>query len=186
MLFGRELFQMVHHGLKGAGAIVVVRIDDGKGLMDQVLGRQNGLHRTQGLGALSGDGAARRQVVQFLEGVFHFHTALDHIAHQLAEAVLKVMLNDKHDLVEACLHGIVDGVEHQHLVVGAHAVNLLISAVARAHAGGHDHEGFIHADQSFLPYLFMLDPSCGGEKLAYNAVRKGCLPLPLLEGFFLP
>lgn len=32
----------------------------------------------------------------------------------------------------------------------------------------------------------MLDPSCGGEKLAYKAVRKGCLPLPVEEGFFFP
>ena len=38
--------------------------------------------------------------------------------------------------------------------------------------------------KSFLPYLFMLDPSYGGGKLAYSAVRKGCLPLPLWEPVF--
>ena len=107
--------------------------------MDQVLGRQNSLHRAQGFRTLGGDGAARRQVAELLEGVFHLHTALDHVAHQFAEAVLKVMLDDEYDLVEPRLHGIVDGVEHQHLVMRTHAVNLLVSAVTRAHTGGHDH-----------------------------------------------
>ena len=32
----------------------------------------------------------------------------------------------------------------------------------------------------------MLDPSYGGGKLVYSAVRKGCLPLPLWEPVFFP
>ena len=155
VLFGSKLFQMVHHGLEGAGAIVIICVDDGEGLVDQVLGRQNSLHRAQGFGTLGGDGAARRQIAKLLEGVFHLHSAFDHVAHQFAEAVLKVMFDDEYDLVEPRLHGIVDGVEHQHLVMRTHAVNLLVSAVTRAHTGGHDNKRRVF-HRGFLRKIFAL------------------------------
>ena len=105
--------------------------------MNQVLGGQHSLHGAQRLGASGGDGAAGGHV-HGLEGVFHLDLALDHIAYQFTEAVLKIMLDDKNHLGKAGVDRIVDGIEHQHLVVGAHAVNLLVAAVAGTHTSCHN------------------------------------------------
>ena len=64
---------------------------------------------------------------------------LDKISDLRAETLLEVVLDNEYDLGEAGLDRIMNGVKHQSFVVRAHAVNLLVAAIAGSHASGHDH-----------------------------------------------
>ena len=55
-------------------AIVVVCVEDSKGLIDQILRRKNGMHRTVGLYAALGRNEAAGKIVKFLESIMHLHT----------------------------------------------------------------------------------------------------------------
>ena len=62
------------------------------------------------------------------------------------------MLDDKDHRLKACAAGIVKGIVHDDLTIGAHRVDLLHAAVTTAHASRHDHQyRFLHI--RFLPYL---------------------------------
>ena len=132
-------------------AVVVVGVDDGKGLVQDVAAGQHRLAGAPGFGAACGQGGARRQVVQRLVGVGHLHAQagadlLDAVADDLAERLLNVAADDKDDLVKAGLDGVVDGVVHQDLAVGAHRRQLLdAAAVAGADAGRHNDQCCFHS-----------------------------------------
>ena len=105
-----------------------------------------------GLDTALRDGKACGQLVQLLERVFHLHRLGHPLADGCFEGVLDLMLDDKDHRLKACAAGIVKGIVHDDLTIGAHRVDLLHAAVAAAHASRHDHQyRFLHI--RFLPYL---------------------------------
>jgi len=69
-----------------------------------------------------------------------------------ADDVLDLVLDDKDHGLKAGAAGVVEGIVHNDLSVGAHRVDLLHAAVAAAHAGCHDDQyRFVHLH--FLLYL---------------------------------
>ena len=83
---------------------------------------------------------ARRQVVRLLEDVAHLHPVFHMRPHDGAEVRLFFLLDDEDHLPEAGLPGVVQGKVHDDLALVPHGGDLLESAEAAAHAGGHDDE----------------------------------------------
>ena len=74
-----------------------------------------------------------RQGVQFLKSVAQLDAeagadALDAVADGLPERLFDVVADDEHDLVKARFDGVVDGIIHDDLAVGAHGRQLLDAA----------------------------------------------------------
>ena len=104
------------------------------------------MHGAVGLYPLCRGREAAGQAVVFLESVVHFHLAGDLVPHLGAEGRLHAPLDDEYHLVKARGHGIVNGVLHQDLSVGAHVIHLLgaAPAVAGTQTGGHNQQRFLH------------------------------------------
>ena len=65
--------QILIDDLEGLGAVVIVRVDDGEGPINEVFCGQHGVTGAPGLNAALGDGEACGQLIQLLESVFHVH-----------------------------------------------------------------------------------------------------------------
>ena len=144
--------QVIIHHLKGLRAVVVVCIDDRKGAVNEGLCRQHGMAGAPRLYTAFRHGKTCGQLFQLLEGVLHVHCFRHAVADGCFEGVLDLVLDDKDHGLKAGAAGIVEGVVHNDLSVGAHRVDLLHTAVAAAHAGCHDDQyRFVHLH--FLLYL---------------------------------
>ena len=119
---------IVHH-FECLRAVVIVRIDDGKGAVDKRLCGQNRVAGAPGLDTALRDGEALRQLVQLLERVFHVHHLGDTVADGRLKGILDLVLDDKNDRLKACAAGIVERVIHNDLPIAAHRVDLLHAAV---------------------------------------------------------
>ena len=127
---------MVGHHLEGVAAIEVVGVDDGKRLVDDLLGHQDRVVGTPGLLASFGHRKAFGQVVEFLVDVFHLYLAVPAFAiEDLAEILVEAVTYDKDDFAESSTDGVGDGVVEDGLTVRTDSVHLLKSTVAAAHAG---------------------------------------------------
>ena len=144
--------QVIIHHPEGLRAVIIIGIDDRKGAVDEILCSQNGVAGAPGLDTALRHGKACGQLVQLLEGVFHLHRLGHPLADGRFEGVLDLMLDDKDHRLKACAAGIVKGIVHDDLTIGAHRVDLLHAAVTAAHASRHDHQyRFLHI--RFLLYL---------------------------------
>ena len=138
--------QILIDDLEGLGAVVIVRVDDSEGTINEAFCGQHGVAGAPGLDTALGDGEACGQFIQLLESVFHVHALRDAVADGGFESLLDLVLDDKDHGLKACAVGIVQGVLHNGLTLGAHRVDLLHAAVTAAHAGSHDHQyRFVHA-----------------------------------------
>ena len=144
--------QVIVHHLKRLRAVVVVRIDDRKGAVNQGLCSQHGMAGAPGLYTSLRHGKACGQLFQLLEGILHLHRFRHAVADGCLEGVLDLVLDDKDHGLKAGAAGVVKGIVHNDLSVGAHRVDLFHAAVTAAHAGSHDDQyRFIHLQ--FLLYL---------------------------------
>ena len=144
--------QVIVHHLKRLRAVVVVRIDDRKGAVNEGLCSQHGMAGAPRLYAPLRHGKTCGQLFQLLESVLHIHRFRHAVTDGSFEGVLDLVLDDKDHGLKAGAAGIVEGVVHNDLSVGAHRVDLLHTAVAAAHAGCHDDQyRFVHLH--FLLYL---------------------------------
>ena len=75
---------------------------------------------------------------EILEHIIDLHLFGDAVAADGGDKLLHTGLDDEDHMVKPSANRVVDGVLHQNLAVGAEAVNLLVSAVAGAHARRHD------------------------------------------------
>ena len=150
--------QVIIHHPEGLRAVIIIGIDDRKGAVDEVLCSQNGVAGAPWLDTALRHGKACGQFVQLLEGVFHLHCLGHPLADGCFKGVLDLMLDDKDHRLKACAAGIVKGIVHDDLTIGAHRVDLLHAAVTAAHASRHDHQnGFIHNKSLlFVPKLDFL------------------------------
>ena len=141
------LHQEVVNLHKGFLAVVVVRVDDHEGLVQQALAGQNRLAGAPGLGAVCGQRHACGQIFLLLVGVGDLHTQTgagggNAVADRFAEGLGNVVPDDKDHLVEACLNGVVNGIVHDNLAVQAHGLQLLDAAAeTAADARRHNDQG---------------------------------------------
>ena len=75
-----------------------------------------------------------RQGIKCLEAQFAFHLTFIFREYLLTELIFKVLTDDPYYLAKASLDGIVDGIVHDGLTVGAQTVELLQAAVTASHA----------------------------------------------------
>ena len=127
---------MVADHLEGVASVEVVGVDDGKRLVDGLLGHQDGVVGAPGFLAAFGHLEAFGQIVQLLEHILH----LDAVAEMLGvdfrfELLLKAVADNKDHFAESGADGVVDRIVHDDFAVGAYAVHLFQSAVAAAHTG---------------------------------------------------
>ena len=83
------------------GAVEIVGIDGGEGLVDCVAADQDGLRGAPRLGAAGGHGEARRNVFERLKHVVDGDAFLKARADDLAERLLDVLADDEDQLAEA-------------------------------------------------------------------------------------
>ena len=165
--------EVIVDDLEGLRAVVVVRIDDRKGAVNEVLGRQHRVAGAPRLDPALRDGKARGQLVELLEGVLHLHDLGHPVADGGLEGLLDLMLDDEDHGLEPGAAGIVEGIIHDDLPVRAHRVDLLHAAVPAAHTSRHDHQyRFVHfllppAQVRFLRSIILQTP--GGNKCRFAA-----------------
>ena len=120
--------------LKGVAAIEVVGIDYGKRLLDGILAHEHSVVGAPGFGAVGGAGVTLGKIVDALEHYLHGDVAFVFLEDDIAEVVFKILADHKHNFAESGLHGVVDRIVHDGFAVRAKGVELLETAVARAHA----------------------------------------------------
>src|ERR1700723_183001 len=116
--------------------VKIVGVDDRKGLVDRIGGRQNCMQRAPWLGAAGRDGKPQRKFVEFLKGVFDGDMFFKPCTDGLPESLLNVPADDEHDLAESRAKCVVDRIVDDGFAAGADWINLLEATVAVAHAGG--------------------------------------------------
>ena len=137
--------QVIIHHPEGLRAVIIIGIDDCKGAVDEVLCSQNGVAGAPWLDTALRHGEACGQLIQLLECVVHVHHFGHAVADGLFEGLLDLVLDDEDHGLKACTAGIVEGIIHDDLPVGAYRVDLLHAAVTAAHASRHDHQyRFVH------------------------------------------
>ena len=135
-------------------AIVVVSIDNGERLLDDILAGQNCLAGAPGLAALSGNFVPGGDGVLLLESIGNLNAQVgtglfNAVADGFLESLLNVVADDKDNLVKPGFDGIMDGVIHDDLAVGADSGQLLDAAAkAGADAGCHNAQCCFHTFSS--------------------------------------
>ena len=76
--------------------------------------------------------------------------------HNLTEISLDFLLNNKHEVTEACLHGVIDRIINNNMACLVHRINLFQTAVAAAHSCGENNQLriFHNFHSKFLLYLY--------------------------------
>ena len=105
--------------LKGALAVIIVRIDNGKRLVYKFPATKNCVRGAPRLCALGGAHVSVRQLVRFLKGVFNLHLAFNMLCDHFAEIFLYCVLYNENYLVKACLNGVINRKIKQSLAVFA-------------------------------------------------------------------
>ena len=113
-------------------SVIIVGIDDGKGLMDHIFGGDNRLTGAPGFYAVRRSGEILRKIVQLLERVGHLNLLFHAISDDVSEILLQILPNNEHDAVKARLDGIVNRVIHDDLPAGSHRLQLFDSLAESA------------------------------------------------------
>ena len=124
-------------------SVIIVGIDDRKGrIADFLSGAQHTVAGAPGLLPLRRDGIALGEhLVHLLIGIANLHgTFFQAAAHRLHEILPNGFFNDNNGRFKPGLMGIIQGIVQNGFPVGAHRIDLLQSAVAAAHTGGHHHQ----------------------------------------------
>ena len=146
-----QLLKKRVHGLKGVHAIVIVRIEYGKGAVDIRLRAEHRMHRPVGLGASLRYGIPIRQRTVVLKGVAHFDAIRKTVSAELSDRLQVFRTDHEYHTVEARADRVVHGVFHQDLPVGTHARGLLTSSVAGGNPRRHYHQCRVHALYAPVP-----------------------------------
>ena len=131
-------------------SIVVVRVDDGEGAVDQAVAGQNGLAGAKGFLSSCRLYKAAGKRIHGLEGIGHFHAPLcadlfDPFSDNFHEILFNIPADHKYDLVKAGFHGVIDGIIHDDLSVYAHGLQLLDAAAeSGSDSGCHNDQCSFH------------------------------------------
>lgn len=121
-------------------AIVVIRVDNCKGSMNH---RKTGKNRMPGPPWLHSSFwhlKTVRQIVKILKHIFHLNLLLYPIPDSFPEVCFVFLLDDKHHLLKACLHRIIDRKVHNNMPFRIHRINLLESSVTASHSCRHNYQ----------------------------------------------
>ena len=141
--FGERREEFAHH-LEGVAIVEVVAVEHGEGFFDHVLSHHHGVVRTPGLLTVGGAGETFGKCIERLEDEFAGDLVLVFGEDDLAEVVFEVFADDKHELTEAGVDGVVDRVVHDSLSLGAERVELFEATVAAAHTGSEQEKSGFH------------------------------------------
>ena len=148
-----HFLQALRHRRESVLAVVVVGVDDGERLVNQVFRHQHGVNRAIGLRAPFRRNKAVRQGIIFLIGVFYLDLLGNLVANQLAEGVRHAALDDENYLIKSRRHCVIDGILQQNFAVRADVVNLLVAAVTGTHTGRHNQKRSTHIQISSSNHL---------------------------------
>ena len=118
-----------------AGAVKIIRVDDGKRSVDLIGGAERGMGGSPGFDPAFRYGKALRQLVQFLEHQADVKILCHAVRHSGAEVCFDRVLDDEHHFAEARLPGVVQGKIDDGMSVVVDRGNLLETAETAAHAG---------------------------------------------------
>ena len=153
LALGRQRLQFFIDRAERGHAVVVIRIDDGKRLVDAVARHEHRVHRAERLGALLGNMIEGRNAGEILECVIHLHLLGDAVAADGSQRLLHARLDDKNNLVKACANRVIDGILHQDFAIRAETVHLLVAAVTGTHTGRHNQKRSTHIQISSSNHL---------------------------------
>lgn len=132
------------HDLESIAIVEIVAVEHGEGFFDHVLSHHHGVVRTPGLLAVGGAGETFGECVERLEDEFAGNLVLVFGEDDLAEIVFEVFADNKHELTEAGVDGVVDRVVHDGLSLGAERVELFEATIAAAHTGSEQEKSGFH------------------------------------------
>ena len=150
--------QVIIHFAKCICAVEVIRVDNGdRTAGSQLLCTPHCMRGAERLLTALRCGQTVRQIVERLISVVHLHEAARLFADGVLERLVQLGTDDEYHAVKACTVCIVDGIIEQNLSVRTDRVDLLESAVARAHTCRHDHQNRICHSlyPPKEPYLFI-------------------------------
>ena len=138
-------------------AVVIIRIDHGKRLVHAACGGEYSLSRPERFHASLRQFVPLRHVRQLLICIFDIHDLRYTVSDDAPEVRLKVSAYDKYDLVEACLHRVMDGIVHDDLAARTYGLQLLDAAAeSGADAGSHNNKCCVHDVSPLLPTQYLL------------------------------
>ena len=154
---GNQIIMQLH---KTFFAVIIIGIDNRKGLMDNVLTCQNRLAGSPGLRPVCGLCKAARKIIQLLISICHISNLLDPITDDFLEILLKILADDENDPVKTSLQCVLDGVIHDDLSIGSHRLQLLDAAAkTAADTSRHNCKCCFHCTHLRLPFCCCLQRS---------------------------
>ena len=127
---------MVGHHLEGVATVEVVGVDDGEGLVDHLLGHEDGVVGAPRLLAPRRHAEARRQLVELLVDVLHGDAATVALGVDVGtEGLVEGVTDDEDHLAEAGTDGVLHAVVEDGLAVRPYAVHLFQPTIAATHTG---------------------------------------------------
>ena len=109
------IYEIVMDQLESLTAVEVVRIDYSKRRVDEITYLNQCMRGTPRLLSALRHTVALRQLIDLLEGILTLRDLLDTVADDLAEILLDVLTDDKHNLIKSGFQCIVDGIIHDDL-----------------------------------------------------------------------
>lgn len=131
-------------GLIGGCAVEVVGVLNGAGTADEMLTREDGMCGSPGFGSAFRQGISGGEAVEFLKGVVDLDAGFKAAADLLFKFSFKIPAYDEDDIAEASFDGVEYGVFDESLTVGTERIHLFETAIAAAHAGGHNNKSCFH------------------------------------------
>ena len=119
-------------------AIEIIRVDDGKRAVHHALTAGQRMAGAPWLGASCRDGNALRQTLQLLKDIGDMEIPLHTVADALPELRFHLALDDEHNVAEARAPCVKQGKINDDVSLRIDRLDLLESAEAAAHTGGHD------------------------------------------------
>ena len=147
--------ELLGHLAVGVQTVKIVGVDDAAGPCHRLLRAKQGVDRAVRPGPARRNPVKGGKRVKGLIGVANLRRAAvqgGSPREAAAEALNQfphLRLDDEHNPAEARPEGVVDGVFHQKLPMGADAVHLLVSAVAGAQARRHNDQRELHVSLPF-------------------------------------
>ena len=109
------LYQVIMNLDKSFLPIIIICIDDHKGLLHKFLTAQNRLAGPPWLCPSLRLCKSCRQIVHLLKGVNGLDALLHPVPDHFPEILLQILPDDEYDLVKTCLHGIMNGIVNDDL-----------------------------------------------------------------------
>ena len=131
--------------MEGLFAVVIIGIDDHKGLPDQFPAAEYRLTGSPRLGPCFSFFKTIRQIRQLLIGISHRTDLFNPVADDFFKILFQILPDDEYHLIESGFQGIMNRIVHDDFSRWAHSFQLLDSAsISAADSSGHDDQCCVH------------------------------------------